>query len=261
VPIHKSGFPTSAMTKDEDKDERKDRHSAGPPGSSVKGKTKKDGHQLGKAEDGENGPSALDKGDPNYDSEGEEGEEGKEAEVPAKPSKPVEYEGAAAGKYQWDEDRPKGDADAAMGQAITKYGWSDGKKQVSVYIELDGLDELKESDFDAQSGNTTVSLTISNLGGKTRKFALSGLNSEIDGVTVQQKKGKSPNMVVLKLKKKEVETWYKLLASDGKSGGGDDDNDGGMGMGGGMGGMGGGMGGMDMASMMQGMGGMGGMGM
>ena len=54
----------------------------------------------------------------------------------AEPSKPIEYEGAAAGKYQWDDSRPKGDADSALGQAITKYGWSDGKKQVSVYIEL-----------------------------------------------------------------------------------------------------------------------------
>lgn len=238
----------------EDEEERKDRHSAGPPGSSVKGKTKKDGHQLGKAEDGEDGPSALDKGDPNYDSEGEE----EAPAAPAAPSKPVEYEGAAAGKYNWDDDRPKGDADAAMGQAITKYGWSDGKKQVSIYIELDGLDALAASDFDAQNGNTTVSLTIKNLEGGTRKFALSGLANEIDGVTVQQKKGKSPNMVALKLKKKEEQPWYKLLEGKGGGGGDDDDDGGGMGgMGGGMGGM----GGMDMASMMQGMGGMGGMGM
>merc|ERR1719223_2427738 len=135
------------------------------------------------------------------------------------------------------------------------------QKQVSVYIELDGLDALADDDLKTESGEKSVSLTISNIGGKTRNFSLSGLANEIDGVTLQRKKGKSPEMVCLKLKKKEEAPWYKLVEG-GNSGAGDDDEDGGMGgMGGGMGGMGGGMGGMDMASMMQGMGGMGGMGM
>ena len=80
-------------------------------------------------------------------------------------AEPIAHEGS--GKYQWDDSRPLDPlptlpslrsssgfalptlpslrsssgfalrpADSALAQAITKYGWSDGKKQVSVYIEL-----------------------------------------------------------------------------------------------------------------------------
>merc|ERR1712125_217294 len=74
-----------------------------------------------------------------------------------------------------------------------------------------------------------------------------GLKHEITGVKVNQKKGK--NTVVLKLTKKEEQTWYDLqeksLSSGG--GGGDDDEEG-------VGGM-PGMEGMDFSQMMGGMGG------
>merc|ERR1719436_51406 len=130
-----------------------------------------------------------------------------------------------------------------MGLAITKYGWSDGKKQVSVYIELDGLDDLAEDAFTTTSDETSVSLAFV-LDGKKRTFSLAGLNAEITNVKLQQKKGK--NTVVLKLVKKEEEAWYKLLG--GSSGGKDDDDDA-------EGGMPGGMGGMDMEAMMAQMGG------
>ena len=40
-------------------------------------------------------------------------------------TKALEYIGAVAGKYQWD-DRPGGDADKdVQGEAITKYCWSE----------------------------------------------------------------------------------------------------------------------------------------
>ena len=55
----------------------------------------------------------------------------------------------AAGEYQWD-DRSGGDADKdVQGEAISKYSWSDGKKTVSIYIELDGLDDVAEEAFRA----------------------------------------------------------------------------------------------------------------
>mmetsp|Transcript_36577 Transcript_36577/g.87575 ORF Transcript_36577/g.87575 Transcript_36577/m.87575 type:complete len:124 (+) Transcript_36577:56-427(+) len=60
-------------------EEKKDRHSNDPK-SSVKAPPKKDGaggkYTMGKAED-QDGPAVLDKGDPNYDSEGEEAEQEK----------------------------------------------------------------------------------------------------------------------------------------------------------------------------------------
>eukprot|EP00448_Togula_jolla_P017231 CAMPEP_0170591918 /NCGR_PEP_ID=MMETSP0224-20130122/12659_1 /TAXON_ID=285029 /ORGANISM="Togula jolla, Strain CCCM 725" /LENGTH=250 /DNA_ID=CAMNT_0010915813 /DNA_START=86 /DNA_END=838 /DNA_ORIENTATION=+ len=240
-------------------EERKERHS-GDPKTSVKQHSKKEGgggkYSVGKPED-QDGPSVLDKGDPNYDSE--------EEEKPKAPTGPPVWEGAAAGKYQWDDSRTGGDADKDIGgEAITKYSWADGKKLVSIYIELEGLDEVADDALTTESGEKEVSLTIASIKGQKKRFAVTGLFSEIDGVKLQRKMGK--NTVVLKLQKKEEKSWYKLLESSGKGGG--DDEDGGMGgMGGmpGMGGMGGmpgmgGMGGMDMASMMAGMGGgMGGM--
>merc|ERR1740129_2548767 len=195
-------------------------------------------YSIGKAED-QDGPAVLDKGDPNYDSEGEEGE--KPTEKPAaKENKPVVYEGAAAGKYNWDDNKKS--VDVAMGEAITKYSWADGKKRVSIYIEMEGLDDLADDAFTTASGEKDVSLTIANVGGKRRRFALTGLFAEIDGVKLERKKGK--NTVVLKLQKKEEKPWYKLQEGSGKAA--DDDEDpgaggmmGGMDMGGGM--MGGGM--------------------
>eukprot|EP00933_Yihiella_yeosuensis_P048638 TRINITY_DN4492_c0_g2_i2.p1 TRINITY_DN4492_c0_g2~~TRINITY_DN4492_c0_g2_i2.p1 ORF type:complete len:212 (+),score=76.31 TRINITY_DN4492_c0_g2_i2:69-638(+) len=174
------------------------------------------------------------------------------------------YDGVVQGKYQWDNDTAgKKSADDDASQAITKYSWSDGKKTVSIYVELDGLDDVAEDALKASSGEKEASLTISAIGSPPRKrvLKLSGLLNEIDGVKLTQKKGK--NTVVLKLQKKEEQPWHNLLEKS--SGGGGDDDEGG-GMPGGMdmasmmGGM-GGMGGMDMASMMGGMGGMGGMGM
>jgi len=192
--------------------------------------------------------------------------------------KPVVYEGAAAGKYNWDAPAKGVDADKDMqGEAINKYSWSDGKKQVSIYIELEGLDDVAEDALQAESAANEVSLTIAGIKGSKRRFSMTNLSHEITGVKINRKPGK--NTVVLKLQKKEEQAWFALTENASKGGG--DDEEGGMpggmggmpgGMGGmpGMGGMGGmpgmgGMGGMpgmeglDMASMMGGMGGMGGM--
>mmetsp|Transcript_1421 Transcript_1421/g.1643 ORF Transcript_1421/g.1643 Transcript_1421/m.1643 type:complete len:189 (+) Transcript_1421:91-657(+) len=173
-----------------DEEEKKDRHSNDPK-SSVKAPAKKDGaggkYSVGKAED-QDGPAVLDKGDPNYDSEGEEEAKPKEKKEEKKDKKPVEYEGAAAGKYQWDDSKK---VDVEMGEAITKYGWSDGKKRVSIYIELDGLDDVADDALQAESGEKSVSLTIASIGGKKKRFALSNLYDEIDGVKLERKKGKN----------------------------------------------------------------------
>ena len=45
------------------------------------------------------------------------------------------------GKYQWD-DRTGSDADQdVQGEAFNKNSWSDGKKMVSFYTELDDLND------------------------------------------------------------------------------------------------------------------------
>merc|ERR1719382_1278252 len=88
---------------------------------------------------------------------------------------PPVWEGCAAGKYQWDENRKAVDLD--MGDAITKYSWSDGKKQVSIYIELEGLDDLAEDAFKAESGEKNVSLVIDKIAGKKRSFKLAAFSN------------------------------------------------------------------------------------
>ena len=96
----------------------------------------------------------------------------------------------AADEYQWD-DRSGGDADKdVQGEVISKYSWSDGKKTVSIYIELDGLDDVAEDAFRAEAGETDVSITIVSVAGKQRTFRFTGLANEITGVEVAQRKGR-----------------------------------------------------------------------
>mmetsp|Transcript_37867 Transcript_37867/g.69002 ORF Transcript_37867/g.69002 Transcript_37867/m.69002 type:complete len:201 (-) Transcript_37867:57-659(-) len=189
-------------------------------------------------------------------------EEEKPKEEPEE-KKPVEFEGGAKGKYNWDDSAKS--AAISLGAKISDYGWSDGKKRVSVYVELPDLDSLAEDklvvDFDAEKPRK-VTFTATFPSG-ARVLTLDGLKADAKSVTMERKMGQ--NKVVLKLFKKddEINTWYTLLESSG-GGGAADDDDGGMGGMGGMGDM-GGMGGMDpamMQQMMAGMGGgMGGMGM
>ena len=114
-----------------------------------------------------------------------------------------------APEHQWD-DRSGGDADKdVQGEAITKYCWSEGKNTVNIYIELDGLDDVTDDAFKAESGKTNVSLTIASVADKQRIFTLTGMAHEITGVKVAQKNGKQT--VSLKLAKKEKKTWHKLL--------------------------------------------------
>ena len=81
-------------------------------------------------------------------------------------TKAPEYIGAVAGKYQWD-DRPGGDADKdVQGEAITECCYSEGKNTASIYLELDGLDDVGDDAFKLESDKTNVSLTIASVAGK-----------------------------------------------------------------------------------------------
>jgi len=178
-------------------------------------------------------------------------EEEAAATTAAEEPKEAKFEGVVTGKYNWGADTKNRAADADIaGEAITKYAWSDGKKTVSVYVEMEGLDDVADEALTTESGEKDCSLTIAAIGSPPKKktLTLSGLSNEIDGVKLTRKKGK--NMVVLKLQKKEEKSWFQLLEGSGGGGGGDDDDMGGMG--GMMGGMGGMMGGMMGGGMMGG---------
>ena len=106
------------------------------------------------------------------------------------------------------DDRSGGDADKdVQGEAITKIQLV--RREERMHLELDGLDNVTEDAFKAESGKTKMSLTIAAVAGKQRIFTLSDLAREITGVKVAQKKGKQT--VSLKLTKKEKKTWHKLL--------------------------------------------------
>ena len=90
--------------------------------------------------------------------------------------------------HQWD-DRSGGDADKdVQGEASTKCSWSEWKNAVSIYLELDGLDDVTDDALKVESGKTNVSLTIASAADKQRIFKLTGLAHEITGVKVAQKK-------------------------------------------------------------------------
>merc|ERR550537_87969 len=147
-------------------------------------------------------------------------EETTEEKKEEKPKVPEEFLGAAHGKYQWNDARTGGSADN-QGAAITKYSWADGKKLVSVYVELDDLDAVPDDDIKITSESNSFQLIIK-IGGKERKLEIKNLAEEVDGSKFTRKKGK--NTVVAKLTKKEEKSWFKLQ-SGGGSGGGDDEED------------------------------------
>mmetsp|Transcript_58402 Transcript_58402/g.125492 ORF Transcript_58402/g.125492 Transcript_58402/m.125492 type:complete len:144 (-) Transcript_58402:98-529(-) len=121
------------------------------------------------------------------------------------------YSSMAAGKYDWFDDTI-GVAAAApvVSETITQYSWTDGDGVVSIYIQLDGLDDVSDHALLCDSGPRNVSLTILGIGvpPKRRRFALAGLPHDIEGMQLVRKRGK--HTVVLKLTKKEVRSWRSL---------------------------------------------------
>ena len=84
-------------------------------------------------------------------------------------TKAPEYIGAVAGKYQWMTEGGDADKDV-QGEAITKYCWSEGKNTVSIYFDLDGLNDVADDAFKVESDKTNVSLTIASVAGKQANF-------------------------------------------------------------------------------------------
>ena len=102
-----------------------------------------------------------------------------------------------------------------MGRAITDYAWSDDKKIISIYIELEGLDNISADAITVVSEERQVSLTIAAVGSPPikRQLLLSGLREEITEAKITLKPAKS--IVVLKLVKKEEKAWTRLFATEG----------------------------------------------
>ena len=96
----------------------------------------------------------------------------------------------------------------AQGAPIGKYNFSDDRKAVSVYIEMDGLDDVKDDAFSITFGMFSVSFAILSIGGKKCTLTMKSLLNEIAGATFVRLPGK--NTVVLKLIKKTEKSWHTL---------------------------------------------------
>jgi len=155
------------------------------------------------------------------------------------------FEGCAKGKYDWAGTAGGKVAakDGAVGSRITDYAFGDGPKKASVYVDLEGLDDVADADMAATLVAPTKLEFSVTIGGAARKLTLTPLLEPCSAAKILRKPGK--NRVVLKLTKEEAKPWAKLLAQAAT--GFEDDAPAG-----GAGGVG------DMASMMGGLGGMGG---
>ena len=92
---------------------------------------------------------------------------------------------------------------------IPDYAWADGDKKVSIYItSLENLGLIDEDNINLETGEKSMKLTISDLGGEDYILEIPNLNSEIrKGKT---KLIKAKNKLIVSLFKSEEFSWYDL---------------------------------------------------
>mmetsp|Transcript_20162 Transcript_20162/g.29929 ORF Transcript_20162/g.29929 Transcript_20162/m.29929 type:complete len:223 (+) Transcript_20162:105-773(+) len=142
----------------------------------------------------------------------------KEAKTVDAPIKKEDY----FGKYQWSGKQENKKAESILGDEIKDYAWSDGKKKVSIYVTVPGLDDLQDEDLSVNiTTNDERGVIFEALfpGAVRRRLTIQPLNEEVEeDAKLIRKKGQ--NMVVIKLKKKgdSPKTWYNLKAGSGGGG-------------------------------------------
>lgn len=94
---------------------------------------------------------------------------------------------------------------------IKKYSWADFKKTVRVYIEIDGIDELKDENINLEflPNTSNLKLKLTNVGTnkQTHELVLNKLHEKVRKVVYKKKEG---NRLVLYLHKGDDSTWYEL---------------------------------------------------
>ena len=91
---------------------------------------------------------------------------------------------------------------------ITDYAYSDEDKKLKIYIKLDNVGALEDSDIDLQFTRTSFTLTVMNYEGGNQKLAFARLFDEIENCVVKKK----PNKLILVLTKVEEKGWACLSA-------------------------------------------------
>ncbi|CAE8638816.1 unnamed protein product, partial [Polarella glacialis] len=121
-----------------------------------------------------------------------------------------EYTGTVTGHYQWGEKPPNKKAEPSLGHSIKDYAWSDGKRHVSIYITLPGLDAAEDRDLKLSFESREVAFAAK-LKGEMHIFEARQLLHDISAVQLVRKKKAS--QVVLKLRKQDDSVpWSSLIS-------------------------------------------------
>ena len=116
-----------------------------------------------------------------------------------------EWDGNAAPRLLKTQSLTSSDSAEAM-ETIASFAWADGKKRVSVYLNLPGIGSHSEEGTLIQWTASSLTVKIKNYEGKTRVFVVSKLNDEISDVTTKRKK----DQLVLQLVKAKELSWPSL---------------------------------------------------
>ncbi|CAH0493950.1 unnamed protein product [Peronospora farinosa] len=91
-------------------------------------------------------------------------------------------------------------------ETIASFAWADGKKHVSVYLNLPGIGSHSEEGTLIEWTASSLTVKIKNYEGKTRLFVVSKLNDEISDVKTKRKE----DQLVLQLVKAKELSWHSL---------------------------------------------------
>lgn len=103
------------------------------------------------------------------------------------------------------------------GEAISTYSWADGKKTVSVSVDLEGLGAVADETLSVTWGVRECLLTATAVGNPPRRrtLRLTELAGEIEAAKLERKPGE--DTILLRLSKKVKKPWQQLLASSAES--------------------------------------------
>lgn len=101
---------------------------------------------------------------------------------------------------------------------IQKYSWADFKKSVRIYIELEGIDALTDSNillkYEAEKEESTLKIKLLNVKasgvdpeGRDYELVIAKLHDKIKKATFKKKEN---NRLVVSLQKATDFTWYEL---------------------------------------------------
>ena len=94
-----------------------------------------------------------------------------------------------------------------LASGFDSYSWGDEKKSIKVYIEIEEALSVPDDKISLETTATSVTFSLSDVGGKDYKLVLSPLSQEISGGTFRKK----ADMIVLTLQKELESTWLTLL--------------------------------------------------